>query len=146
MNPAYVSAFSALAGALIGGLSAFGSSWFTQQSRIRDAHSEAEKAKLELLYNDFIVEAARLFGDALSHQTNDISNMMPLYALVGRMRLVSDRAVIDAAVKIEQTIIRTYLEPNRDFQESWEFARSGGANFLTEFGEACRKDIAARAR
>jgi hypothetical protein len=148
LNPAYISAFAALAGALIGGLTSFGTSWFTQQAQLRHAHREAERAKLEALYNDFITEAARLFGDSLTHQTEDITSMVRLYALVGRMRLVSARAVIDAAVRIEDKIIETYLGPNRSLHELREVAGKGkgGMNFLTDFSEACREDLAARVR
>jgi len=96
--------------------------------------------------NDFIAEAARLFGDSLTRQTEDITNMIPLYALVGRMRLVSARGVIDAAVRIEDTILEAYMGPNRSLHELRELARKGGINFLTDFGEACREDLAARAR
>jgi hypothetical protein len=146
LNPAYVSAFAALAGALIGGLTSFGTSWFTQQAQLRHAHREAERSKLEALYNDFIAEAARLFGDSLTHQADDVTNMVRLYALVGRMRLVSAQAVIDAAVRIEDNILKTYLGPNRTLHELRDFAGTGGMNFLTEFSEACREDLAARVR
>ena len=54
---------------------------------------------MEALYNDFIAEASRIFVDSLTHQTEDPTNMMPLYALVGRMRLVSSRGVINAAMR-----------------------------------------------
>ena len=64
LNPAYFSAFAALAGAIIGGLTSFATSWFTQRAQLRTAHREAERAKLEV-YNDFIAEAARVFGDSL---------------------------------------------------------------------------------
>jgi hypothetical protein len=145
MNPTYVSAFAALAGALIGGLTSFATSWLTQRTQLVTAHREAEKAKLEALYSDFIAEAARIFGDALTHQTDDASAMVRLYAMVGRMRLISDRAVIDAAVRVEDTLIETYLAPNRTLRETMEYAHKGGMNFLTEFGEAAREDLAARA-
>jgi len=145
LNPAYISAFAGLAGALIGGLTSFATSWLTQREQLTSAHREAERAKLEALYSDFIAEAARLFGDALSHQTDDASAMVHLYAMVGRMRLVSDRTVIDAAVQVEETLIGTYLAPNRTLRETMEYAHKGGMNFLTEFGEAARKDLAARA-
>ena len=62
LNPAYISAFAALAGAAIGGLTSFGTAWLTQRAQLRNAHREAERAKLEALYNDFITEAARLFA------------------------------------------------------------------------------------
>ena len=71
------------------------------------------RAKLDALYSDFIAEAARLFGDALIHQAEDATAMVRLYAMVGRMRLISDRTVIDAAVRVEDILAETYLEPNR---------------------------------
>jgi hypothetical protein len=145
LNPAYLSALSALAGATIGGLTSFATSWTTQRAQLRHAHREAEKAKLEALYSDFTAEAARLFGDALTRQTEEIVGLMKLYAMVGHMRLVSDRAVVVAAVRVEDAIIETYLGPNRTLHEIIDFAHKGGMDFLTEFGEASRKDLAARA-
>jgi hypothetical protein len=61
LNPAYISALSALAGALIGGLTSFATSWLTQRAQIINARREGEKAKLEALYSDFIAEAAALW-------------------------------------------------------------------------------------
>ncbi len=145
MNPAYISAFAALAGALIGGLTSFATSWLTQRTQLLAAHREAETAKLDALYSDFIAEAARIFGDALTHQTDDATAMVRLSAMVGRMRLISDRAVIDAAVRVEDTLIETYLSENRTLREAREFAHGGGMNSLTEFGEAARKHLTARA-
>ena len=145
MEPAYLSALAALAGATIGGLTSFATSWTTQQAQLRHAHREAEKAKLEALYSDFIAEAARRYGDALTHQTEEVTGLVQLYALVERMRLISDRAVVIAATTVVATIVTTYLGPNRSLHEMMDFADKGGMNFLTEFGEAGRKDLAARA-
>jgi hypothetical protein len=106
MNPAYVSALAALAGAIIGGLTSFVTSWLMQRTQLRHAHREAEEAKLEALYSDFVTEASRVFGDAATHQTEDFTDLMRLAAMIGRMRLGSDRAVVDAA-----RIVATYLGP-----------------------------------
>ena len=62
------------------------------------------------------------------------------------MRLVSARAVIVAAERIEANILETYLGPNRTIHELREVARKGGMNFLIEFSEACREELAARVR
>ena len=144
MNPAYISALSALAGAIIGGLASFGTSWITQRTQLRHTQREAAKTKLEALYNDFITEATRLLGDALTHQTEDLTTMVRLYSMIGRMRLISDREVIDAAVRVEDTIIENYLGPNLNLQQVMDYAHGAGRNFLTEFSEACRKDLANR--
>ena len=145
MNPAYISAFAGLAGALIGGLTSFATSWLTQRTQLLSAHREADRAKLEALYSDFLAEAARLFGDALTHQTDDPAALVRLYAMVGRMRMISDRAVVDAAVRVEDKLAETYLAPNRTLRETMEYAHKGGMDFLTEFGEAARNDLAVRA-
>ena len=142
MDPAYLSALSALAGATIGGLTSFATSWTTQWTQFRHTHREAEKAKLEALYNDFISEAARLYGDALTHQTEEITSLVQLYALLGRMRLVSDRLVVVAAMRAVDIIIETYLGPNRTLHEM--MAHKDELDFLTEFGDAARKNLAAR--
>jgi len=86
-----------LAGAAIGGLTSFATSWLTQRTQLRHAQREAERAELKALYGDFITEASRLYGDALTHQTEEITGLVGLYAMVGRMRLASDQRVIAAA-------------------------------------------------
>jgi hypothetical protein len=96
-------------------------------------------------YSDFITEAARLFADALTHQTEEITGLVGFYAMVGRMRLMSDQTVTVAAMRAEETIIETYLGPNRTLHELMDYAHQGGFGFLAEFSEACRKDLAARA-
>jgi hypothetical protein len=89
VDTAYISALSALGGATIGGLASFGSSWLTQRTQLRFAHYEAIKAKRESLYAEFIDEATRPYGDALGHQKDDPANLVKIYALIGRIRLVS---------------------------------------------------------
>jgi hypothetical protein len=142
LNPAYISAFAALAGAIIGGLTSFLTSWFTQRAQLQSADRQARRAKLEALYNEYIAEVARLYADALAHQTDDPSKMVPLYALGSRMRLVSARAVTEAAIRIDDHIIETYLGPNRTLQESRDLIREGGIKtLLIGFSEACRADL-----
>jgi hypothetical protein len=147
LDAAYISAFSALAGAIVGGLTSFGTTWSTQRAQLQSADRQARRAKLEALYNEYIAEAARLYADALTHQTDDPSKMVPLYALGSRMRLVSARAVTDAAIRIDDHIIETYLGPNRTLQESRDLIREGGIKtLLIAFSEACREDLAGRAQ
>jgi hypothetical protein len=144
VDAGYISAFSALAGAAIGGLASFSTSWLTQRSQLRHSLRQAERAKLEALYNEFIAEATRLLGDALTHQKDDIADMVGLYALVGRMRLMSPRPVVIAAEQIIENIIETYLAPNRSLHEMIHYVKEGRMDILLEFTEACRQDLAQR--
>jgi hypothetical protein len=141
VDTAYLSALSALGGATIGGLASFGSSWLTQRTQLRFAHHEAIKAKREALYAEFIDEATRLYGDALGHQKDDPAELVKIYALIGRIRLVSPRPVVTAAVRTMDTIIQDYLGPNRTLHEVLDDVHLGGFHFFAEFGEACRQDL-----
>ena len=142
MDTASISALSALGGATIGGLASFGSSWLTQRTQLLFARREAIKARREALYAEFVDEAARLYGDALGHQKDDAADLVKLFALLGRIRLVSPRPVITAAERTFDSIVETYLGSNRTMHEVLEDVHRGGFNFLIEFGEACRQDLA----
>jgi hypothetical protein len=148
LNPAYISALAALAGAIIGGLTSFATSWLTQRTQLRHAHREAERVELKALCDDFITEASRLVIEALTNKTDDIDDitgLVGLYAMVGRMSLVSDQTVIDAATRAKDAIIETYLGPDYTVRELMDHARQGKISFLVEFSAACRRDLAARA-
>jgi hypothetical protein len=141
VDTAYLSALSALGGATIGGLASFGSSWLTQRTQLRFSQHEAVKAKREALYAEFVDEASRLYGDALGHQKDEVADLVKIYALSGRIRLVSPRPVITAAERIMDAISQTYLGPNRTLHEVMDDLHRGGSDFLAEFGEACRQDL-----
>ena len=141
MDTAYLSALSALGGATIGGLASFGSSWLTQRTQLRFSQHEAVKAKREALYAEFVDETSRLYGDALGHQKDEVADLVKIYALIGRIRLVSPRPVITAAERIMDAISQTYLGPNRTLHEVMDDFHRGGSDFLAEFGEACRQDL-----
>jgi hypothetical protein len=143
LNSNVISGLSALAGAGIGGLASLGGSWLTQWLQIRDKNLELERTRREALYSAFIEEASRLYGDALSHEKDDVADLVHLYALLARMRLMSSAAIIAKAETTLQMIIETYLAPNRSLQDLKGLAAEGGMNFLQEFGEACRDDLRA---
>jgi hypothetical protein len=141
VDPAYVSALFGLGGVTIGGLTSFLTTWLTQTSQLRDRRLESEKTRRYELFNSFIVEATRLYGDALSHEKDDVGDLVQLYALVAKMRLLASRAVVTAAEQAMNTIIETYLEPNLTLHEIRDLAQRGGMNFLLEFGEVCRREL-----
>ena len=141
MDAASISALAALGGATIGGLASFGSSWLTQRTQLRFAHHEAIRAKREALYAEFIDEASRLYGDALGHQKDEVADLVKIYALIGRIRLVAARPVVTAAERTLDKISQTYLAPNRSLHEVMDQVHRGGFDFFSEFGEACRQDL-----
>jgi hypothetical protein len=89
MDQGYVTAFAALAGAALGNLTSFASSWTTLHAQLRAAEYASSKSRRQELYKDFIEEASRMYGDALIHDKLEISGLINLYALISRMRVLS---------------------------------------------------------
>lgn len=141
MDAAYISAFFGLAGALIGGLTSFATTWLIQHTQIHEMRREAARKTLHDLFNAFITEASRLHADALSHEKDDVAEMVQLYALVARMRLLASERVVTAAEHVMHAIVESYLAPNRTLHELRILAREGKMNFLVEFSEACRAEL-----
>jgi hypothetical protein len=142
LDSAYVSALFGLVGAIIGGLTSFSTTWLTQRDQLRDKHLESARAKREQLFNDFITEATRRFADALTHQADDITSMVQLYALAARMRMVASRKVVDAAENIMAAIEERYRAPNLTLREFRQLSERGELNVFLEFSEACRHELA----
>jgi hypothetical protein len=141
LDGAYVSAFFGLAGAIIGGLTSFSTTWLTQRAQIRERHLEVARANLHDLFSAFISEASRLHADALGHEKDDVADLVQLYALVARMRLVASAPVVAAAEQVMRSIVETYLAPNRSLHDIRILAEAGQMNFLVDFGEACRLEL-----
>lgn len=141
MNPTLISALAALAGALIGGLASLGSSWLTQWVQSRARNRERDQARREALYTAFINEASRLYGDALSHEKDGVLDMVQLYAMVARMRLISSTAVVASAERTLDAVIDAYLSPNKSLQDLRLLMAEGRMNFLVDFSEAGRAEL-----
>ena len=97
MDPAILSATSALTGSLIGGISTFAASSITQRRQVRFHRLVEEITRRENLYSDFITEAAKLLSEAWSKHAEQPDVLAGVYASIERMRLISSTAVIDAA-------------------------------------------------
>ena len=141
MDAAYLSAFFGLAGAIIGGLTSFATTWLTQQAQIRERQRDAARTVRQNLFSAFITEASRLYADALSHEKDDIADLVQLYALIAKMRLLASRHVVTAAEQVLDSIVETYLAPNRSLHEMRILAQEGKMSFLVDFGEACRMEL-----
>src|SRR5215475_2561040 len=141
MDPAYFSAFAALAGSAIGGLTSLGASWLTQRTQVRAQQLTHDIARREELYKYFIEEASKLYADALEHDTADTSKLVALYALVSRMRVMSSPPVVEKADRVMRAIVDTYLGPNKTFRELAEMTDLQEIDILRDFGEACREEL-----
>ncbi len=141
MDLAYVSAFAALGGAAIGGMTSFATSWLTQQAQARAQQLTHKLTRQEDLYKEFIEEASRLYADSLVHDTPDVSQLIRLYVLISRMRVLSSPRTVENADKVARMIVNTYLAPNKTFPELRDMVNSGAIDPLREFSEASRQEL-----
>jgi len=116
-------------------------SWLTVRAQLSQKIRSEARSRRELVYTDFIKEATRLFGDALGHEREDVSDLVTLYALVAKMRLIAPSDVIERAEYVVDSIVSAYLGPNRTLHQLREFAKEGGMDPLRQFSEACRTEL-----
>jgi hypothetical protein len=139
---AYVSALSALAGSVIGSVTSTGMAWMTTRAQARAGQAVHEMARREDLYRDFIVTASKAYGDALLSSDPLIPELVGLYSMISRMRVLATPRTIAAADKIMLIIIDTYFSPNRSIRELRELIKLGaGIDPLKDFSEAAREEV-----
>lgn len=141
MDGATISALAALAGSVVGGVTALATSWLTQQAQAKAQERAGDRATREALYRDFIVEASRLYGYALTHDKAEVSDLVSIYAMVSRMRVRSSSRIVEQAERVGDRIIATYLAPNKDLRELRDMLKSEGMDPLRGFSEACREEL-----
>src|SRR5882757_5100178 len=98
-SAAYMSAFAALVGTFVGGITSIATSWLGQQRQTREQRRAQQKVELEALYRQFIQDASRLYVDALEHDTTELPKLVDVYATVNRIRVLSSHKVVAEADK-----------------------------------------------
>lgn len=141
MNPAYLPALAALAGSAMGGLTSLTAAWLTQHRQDRSNRLSRDKARRQKLYKKFIDEASKLYADALVHDQAEVSALVSVYALIGRMRVLSSSDVIEKAEAVVRTIVNTYFAPNKTFRDLRNLIDSRSMDPLRAFSEECRREL-----
>jgi hypothetical protein len=141
MDGAYISAFAALAGTAIGGLTSFATSWTTHKAQARAQRLVAEREARAVLFGRFLDEAAKLYSDALQNKRDDATRLMDIYALKNRIRLLSTPQVTEAAEEVTRVIVDAYLAPNITMQEMRANWIDRHVDPLRNFSDACRQEL-----
>jgi hypothetical protein len=144
MNVAYISALAALSGSVVGGLTSGLTTWLTQRAQAKAGRLAYEMSRRDDLYKDFIVAASKVYGDAVLNNEPQVQELLALYALISRMRLMSLPKTVACAEKLVDTTITAYFAPNMTLRELHELAKSG-VEFdpLKDFSEAAREELGA---
>lgn len=138
-NPV-VTAAAAIGGSLVGAAGSVVGTWITARHGTRRDLLGKQIARREALYSDFIGESARLLVDALQHNSNDLEKLLPLYALLSRIRISSSKPVLAKAEQLIQTIVAAYPRPKMTAEEIESLAMNG-QDPLSQFSDTCRSEL-----
>jgi hypothetical protein len=100
MDIGYISGLSALAGSVVGGLTSGFTTWLSQRAQAMAGQFAHDKSQREDLYKDFIVAASKVYGDAVVSDEPQIQELVALYAMISRMRVLSFPRTVACAEKI----------------------------------------------
>jgi hypothetical protein len=133
MDIAYLSALSALAGSVVGGLTSGVATWLSQRVQAKESQLAREMARRDEAY-----------GEAIVSNEPNVQEFVALYAMISRMRLQSPPQTVACAEKIMRATIDTYFAPGKTIREFHELAQSGsGIDLLKDFSEVAREELRA---
>ena len=139
-NSGIITALAAIAGSLVGALGSAVGTWITARHQDRRDLLGKQIARREALYSDFIGESARLLVDAMQYNVSDLQKLLPVYALLSRIRLSSSDPVLQTAEKVIKIIVNTYPQPNLTADQIESRAVSG-QDPLRQFSDTCRIEL-----
>ena len=141
MDSAWISAFSAVMGSMVGAFTSFVTTYANQRAQYKRDFLSRQFAQRETLYSEFINEAARLQVDSLEHQLEQPGTLVAIYALANRIRLNASEEVVEAATKAIQVIVESYRRPKMSVEDIRQGAYLEIPDPVKEFGQACRKEL-----
>jgi hypothetical protein len=98
----------------------------------------------EELYRRFVEEAVPLFIDALQQTAVDPAKIMPLFSILGCIRLTSSDEVLRAAEEMGKRLLESYARPPKDTVKVLEefFRNPESLDPLRDFTVVCRRERA----
>ena len=145
MNSVISAPLAAIAGSLVGALGSAVGTWITARHQDQRDILGRLIARREALYSDFIGESARLLVDAMENNASDLQKLLPIYALLSRIRLSSSALVLQKAEEVINTIVSTYPQPNLTDSQIQSQAMTD-EDPLRQFSDTCRSELAALER
>jgi len=141
MDANLLTAMSGVLGSLVGGSATVATTWVAQRTNSRRELIQGDIKKREMLYGEFIAECAKLIVDAFTHKLDKPEALIPLYALINRIRLRASQPVLTEAEHLLRYITERYFARNLTVEELREMTRSANADPMKAFGEACRTEL-----
>src|SRR5437868_5472414 len=143
MESTVVTALAAALGSLVGATVSLGTTWISQRRQSIRATAEWRLRERESLYKEFIMEASRLFGDAMVSSLDRPDQLVALYGILSRIRLISGDDVLNKAVGCCHRIVGLYRGPNMTPEQIRAAFEDNEFDPLKEVSAACRMELLA---
>ena len=144
MDVAYVSAFAALTGSVVGGLMSGIATWLAQRFQVQAGYRAHQISLREDLFRDFIVAASKAHSQALMSDRPELQDLVSMYSVVNTMQVLCFPRTIACAEEVVNATLETYFQPNKTFDDIRATIKTGtGINPLSEFAEAARDELRA---
>lgn len=146
MDTTFVTATATAFGSIVGAAASIATTWIAQRTQAIRASAEWKLREREALYREFITEASRAAIDALMHSLDRPEQIIGLYGILSRIRLLSGDEIVRQGEACCRQIIELYGRPNlttdqiRNAVESHEFDK---LDPLKKFSNACRSELLA---
>ena len=95
----------------------------------------------ERLYGEFITEASRLAVDAVSHSLETLEQLVLLFGILGRIRLISSEDVLTEAENCCRRIVDHYARPNITVEHVRVALDSDELDPFKPFSAICRAEL-----
>jgi hypothetical protein len=136
---------AAALGSLVGTSASIATTWISQRAQSARANVEWKLRERESLYKDFIMEASRLSADAMMNSLERPDQLVVLYGILSRIRLVSSDDVLGKATRCCRQIVERYKRPNMTPDQLRAEFESYHFDPLNDFSSACRAELSAMA-
>ena len=143
MDSTFLTALAAALGSLVGASASIGTIWLSQRRQSILATAEWKLRERESLYKEFIMEASRLFGDAMVNSLDRPNQLVALYGILSRIRLISGDDVLSKAVDCCHRIVGLFRRPNLTAEQIRAAFEADEFDPLKEFSAACRTELLA---
>jgi hypothetical protein len=145
MESTLITAMAGVFGSLVGASASIGTTWLTKRTEIVRTTAERKLRERESLYNQFLTEASRVAVHALTHSFEGPDQIVALYGILSRIRLVASNAVVREGEMCCMRILAMYGKPSMTVDELRGVIAT--ANDLAEldplkaFSNACREEL-----
>jgi len=107
----------------------------------RSERVSLDLAKREELYGEFIEQVTPLFVDSVENTEFDPAKILPLYSVLGRIRLVSTDEVLREAEEVIANLLKWYSNPVQKVRAVMEQAAVHEVvDPIQPFAQSCRRE------